>query len=230
MSEKNEITNVTQNNAPHLLKELEDAFYDIPFGNSAFQSRHFVFASNITPERAYRSLGLEIMSNIKALRENIIGLEISDIKYEKAVHELENEKDPFERKIKELNLKMYDHNKYDLKKQINDRLVELNVLYAEFKKLPKFTREQFENGEKRYYLENLNRQVNKITGASQALHNLAEDYTALTNFGNEFKKLEKDSVNSDELKYLYDKALNNMQTKDLYLKLEEQNKKLENKE
>lgn len=68
-----------------------------------------------------------------------------------------SEYNQFEKRKFELELKKKQIYKAFNDKLLNDALKELNVLYKHFKALPKYTREQFEAGEKRHFLENLNR-------------------------------------------------------------------------
>ena len=49
---------VTNENVAAVLQEVQEAFYDIPFENSQFQTEAFVIAAQLTPERAYRAIGL----------------------------------------------------------------------------------------------------------------------------------------------------------------------------
>jgi hypothetical protein len=48
---------------------------------------------------------------------------------------------------------------------------ELNILYAHFQKLPRYTREQFELGEREHFDIKLNRQLLGVQGAAEALEN-----------------------------------------------------------
>ena len=60
---------VTLDTVGNVLTEIEDAFFDIPFENSDFQTRAFVVASQQTPARAYRAIGLQMFSKIQAVKE-----------------------------------------------------------------------------------------------------------------------------------------------------------------
>lgn len=62
-------TEITVKNYVDVISEIEAAFFDIPFENSAFQTEAFVIASQITPERAYRAIGLRMHSKLNALNE-----------------------------------------------------------------------------------------------------------------------------------------------------------------
>ena len=57
----------TVDHIPDVLKELEEAFYDIPFENSDFQNKMFVVADQLTPARAYRAIGLRMFAKISQL-------------------------------------------------------------------------------------------------------------------------------------------------------------------
>ena len=58
---------------------------------------------------------------------------------------------------------------------MNDALTELNILYSHFKSLPRYTRAQFELGEKTHFDVKLQRQAVGMVGAHEALANNNED-------------------------------------------------------
>jgi hypothetical protein len=64
-------------------------------------------------------------------------------------------------------------------KLINDAIQECNILYSWYKKFPKYTREQFEEGEHKYYLEKSKREVIGMTGAKESLFNMLEDSSGI---------------------------------------------------
>jgi len=178
-----------------ILDEVNEAFFNIPFENSAFQTEKFVIAASITPERAYRSIGLRMSSKIRALQE---------AKYSRLNNEIDL--DEINEKIASGDLDKYDLRRENVKRQkasadvnycdklINDAITELNVLYRHFKALPKFTRKQFEAGEKRHFTERLSRQ-HVLSGDQQSMINMEEDSVALIEFE---KASSKYDVISDE--------------------------------
>lgn len=155
--------------------EIEKAYYDIPFENSAFQTEHFVVAASITPERAYRSIGLRMMSRIQALR---------GAKYMRLEKQIDIEE--MDEKLSSGDMNKYDVRREKLKRQqlqeempysnklINDALVELNVLYRHFKALPKYTREEFEAGERQHYTLRMERDLTE-SAPQQSLTNMKKD-------------------------------------------------------
>lgn len=173
-------TAITLQNSQNIIQEIEQAFYDIPFENSQFQLEHFVIAAQVTPERAYRTIGLQMMSKLQALNTAKFAKLKQDIDLEEIEHHLQ---DP--------TLNVFDKKREELKKQeilesqawnnklINDTLITLNILYSHFKQLPKYTREDFEQGEKLHFEQKLNRSLMGIEGAKESLINMNEDITAL---------------------------------------------------
>lgn len=177
-------------NTTSVLKEIEDAFYDIPFENSEFQTEAFVIAAQITPERAYRAIGLRMFNRLRAL---------NDVKHTILNQQIDLEE--IDAKIVSGNLDEFEVRRQVLKKQkilseqnwskklINDALVELSVLYKHFKALPKFTRQEFEAGEKLHYEQRLRRSIAGIEGAKESLINMNEDTAALAKIESEVAKL-----------------------------------------
>jgi hypothetical protein len=170
----------TLQNTNEALLNIEKRFYNIPFENSNFQNNAFVVAAQITPERAYRAIGLRIHSKLRALQENYFNERKSEIrigelqeliessstsKWDKMRHELEIEQiltsRPYTEKLK------------------NDAMQEISCLYAHLEKLPEYTREEFEAGEMQHFIETSKRQTNGITGGEESLVNMIKDIPAL---------------------------------------------------
>jgi hypothetical protein len=210
MSDNNELI-VSENNAHDVIKEIEDAFYDIPFENSAFQTENFVIAAQITPERAYRAIGLRMNKKLIAVQEAIIGKEMEKIEEEELQAKIDSpDYNNFEKRKFELELKKKQISKQFADKLFNDALQELNVLYKHFKALPKYTRQEFEAGEKRHYLEDLNRQALGLSGAKMSLINMFDDIAAIEKFETEFKQI-ANNYDTQTLLSLTENSLTNVQ-------------------
>ena len=167
---------MTMENVQNVLQELEKAFHDIPFENSAFQNRAFVMAAQLTPERAYRAIGLRMFAKIRALKEAAYGRRKEDVEIRRRQAIIDNENaDEFDREIARIEIEEKMEARAWTDKLINDALAELNTLYAEFKKYPQFTREQFEQGEQAHFEKRLNRQLKVGEGAAGALTNMHVD-------------------------------------------------------
>jgi hypothetical protein len=164
---------------PNVLDEIEDAFYDIPFGNSEFQIHAFVVAAQRTPARAYRIIGLQLLGKIDAIRGAMYAQELSKIEIEEKEAQLEDpDLSRFERRKLELELKRLQTGEKHRDKLLNDALTELSVLYNEFKRFPRYTRAQFEAEEPAHYELSLNRQI-QASGAMESLLNMKEDLPML---------------------------------------------------
>ena len=186
-----EITQVTVDNASDVIAEIESAFYDIPFENSQFQTEAFVIAAQITPERAYRSIGLRMHAKLRALSEAKFGLlkeqvDLDEIDY-KLTHGNLNE---FDRRREMIKREEIESRRNWTNKLINDAIAELNVLYKHFKSLPKFTREQFEAGERVHFEQRLNRAALGLEGARESILNMRDDLPAITNYESQVAQLE----------------------------------------
>lgn len=183
------LTNI-ETELTNVLAEIQDAYYDIPFDNTAFQTENFVIAAQITPQRAYRSIGLQMLSKINALMQNQASEELQDIRVDEINWKLQNEDmTEFDRRRLQIELKTISSNRVWAKKLKNDSIQELNLLYKHFKSLPKYTRAQFESAEKEYFEQSLHRQVQQITGATESLINMSEDVKALKDFETALKEI-----------------------------------------
>ena len=158
-----------------ILQQIEDAFFDIPFENSDYQNRAFVMAAQQTPGRAYRAIGLRMFAKIRAIKEYKFsqGLLAIDIE-ERDAKIADPDTGAFDRRRMEIeNLRARDGQKWG-EKLLNDALCELNCLYREFQRLPKYTRAQFEAEERRHFEAKLRRQI-ECPGPLESLANVKID-------------------------------------------------------
>jgi hypothetical protein len=181
---------ITLDTVNDVVDELQTAFHDIPFENSDFQNENFVIAAQITPERAYRAIGLRMFSKIQALKEAKYGRLKEDIDIEELQAKIA---DPatssFDVRRAELDIQQKLENRDYTNKLINDAIHELNLLYTHFNALPKFTREQFESGERSHFEQRLQRQMQGIQGASESLSNMVVDAKSLATYVQQQKQL-----------------------------------------
>ena len=180
-------TQITKANVEDVISEIESAFYDIPFENSKFQTEHFVINAALTPERAYRAIGLRMFNRIHALQEaqfNLLreDIDIEELQVKIGILEKSSRTNAADFKIRraEIDIAQKRAKRAYTNKLINDALVELNFLYDHFKALPRFTREEFEKAESGYFGESLYRQIEGIVGAQESLRNMQEKTPALS--------------------------------------------------
>jgi len=156
----------------NILQELEKDFMDIPFGNSLFQIKHFIINAAETPERIYRTVGLQMHSKISSLKEAYYTKEEKLIDLEELEYNLKKEENSFERRRIELKIKKTKDGLLSSEKSISDTIIELDYYYNIYKKMPKFTKEDFEKAEFDYYSKNLHKQAVGLTGALESLYNM----------------------------------------------------------
>ena len=174
------ITDLNTTDIPNVLTELETAFYDIPFENSNFQNSMFVVAAQQTPARAYRAIGLRMFAKIRAIKELGFGRRLEEIDLAEKQAIVEDELTPYFDKLRaqvEID-KIIDQRSWT-DKLLNDALKELGCLYSEFKKLPTYDRDQFEEEERLHFQLKLERQAQGQTGALESLANMNTDATML---------------------------------------------------
>lgn len=174
---------LTQDKIPDVIKEIEDAFRDIPFENSTYQTENFVIASQITPERAYRAIGLRMSAKLRALKEAQYNRLREEIDIEELQHKINDPSTSiFDKRRAQIDINEKLDSRSFTDKLANDALEELNVLYNHFQRLPKFTREQFEQGEQTHFQLRLSRQAQGIQGAQESLLNMTQDIKQLSLF------------------------------------------------
>jgi hypothetical protein len=184
---------VTTNDIPNVLTELEQAFYDIPFENSWFQTENFVLAAQKTPARAYRALGLRIFDRIQAIKHNIVKAELSQVDYDENEYKLGlSETSEFDKRRLRLKNKEIEESRKWADKLMNDALQEISQLYAAFKQYPRYTREQFEAEEALHFQIELEQQIETANnGAKESLFNMSVNHIKLKQFLDEPGSLAK---------------------------------------
>lgn len=184
---------VTTNDIPNVLTELEQAFYDIPFENSWFQTENFVLAAQKTPARAYRALGLRIFDRIQAIKHNIVKAELAQVDYDENEYKLGlPETSEFDKRRLRLKNKEIEESRKWADKLMNDALQEISQLYAAFKQYPRYTREQFEAEEALHFQIELEQQIETANnGAKESLFNMSVNHIKLKQFLSEPGSLAK---------------------------------------
>lgn len=176
----NEVQKLQLDHVANVLEELEAAFYDIPFENSDFQNRAFVVASQQTPGRAYRAIGLRMFAKIRSIKEYLIQKERNELDIEEKQEKINaGNINRFDKRRLELDIMQITEGFKWSEKLLNDALRELSCLHVEFKRMPKYTREQFENEESAHYHARLERARLTGGGAYESLLNMNEDLPAM---------------------------------------------------
>lgn len=157
-------------NPESILKEIEEAYAGIPFGNSDFQNRAFVLAAQITPARAYRQIGLRMFDRIQSIKELRYNRAKEDIDIdEKWALIASPDASIYDKRRAELDIQqILDRRNYQ-DKLLADAITELECLYAEFRRLPRYTREQFEAEERDHFELRLRRQCQIGEGPQASL-------------------------------------------------------------
>lgn len=166
---------ISVDNIGDVLQKLEIAFFDIPFENSDFQNRAFVVAAQQTPGRAYRAIGLRMFTKIRAVKDYLIQKERTKIDVEEKQAKIADAStNEFDRRRLQLDILQIQDSESWNDKLLNDALRELNCLYAEFLRLPNYTREQFEAEEADHFQNRLNRALTS-GGPAESLLNMNRD-------------------------------------------------------
>ncbi len=167
-------------NINEVLEEIQKASMEIPFENSQFQTDTFVIQGQIVPTRAYRAILLRMNNRIQALNEAKYSLAKKEIDMEECEFKISKEKEKevqnnFDIRRWELEISENKEKLGYIQKLVHDAITELNHLYSLFKRFPKYTREQFELGEREYFEKSLNRQVSGLSGAPSSLLDMNSD-------------------------------------------------------
>ena len=185
------------NDVPNALQEIENAFFDIPFGNTDFQCENFIIAASITPARAYRTIGLQLHAILNSLNqlkysEKTKQIEILELKEKIA----DTNTNKFERMKAEVKLEELQSNDKWAKKLVSDQIHQANLFYKHFKSFPNYTRLQFEKEEQLYFEQSQRRQLLGISGAKESIMNMIDDKKTMDQFQQAWVALSDDEKES----------------------------------
>lgn len=139
-------------NIDSILSELESSYCGIPFGNSDFQDRMTLISRELTPGRAYRHVGLRMFRRIRDIKNLKFQRQLQNIDIEEKRAIIEDQKtSEFDKRRKEIEIAIIIDSRAWEDKLLNDAINELNFLYSEYKKFPKYTKEMFEAEEKDHF-------------------------------------------------------------------------------
>lgn len=127
-------------------KLMLEKMFDIPFENSHVQTDS-VIEDSLTPERAYRNLGLRFMARWNDLKICSIKRRQAVVKAKQLKQKIEKEPDPLEKELLELELEELTAGWAYEDKLANDCKQELMHLLTRLKQLPCYDREDFENAD-----------------------------------------------------------------------------------
>jgi hypothetical protein len=130
-----------------------DMYNDVPLGNSIFQIRNFTDGCE-TPQRRYRHCFLQLRQKMIALRESQFRRKRLDVDIQEIIEKLKTATN-FEHERLEVDLEEKQFYLDIEIKLIDDCMVEIAAYKTEIDCLPKFTREEFENGEADYWEKRL---------------------------------------------------------------------------
>lgn len=169
---------------PDQLSAISDALFTrsegIPFGNSTFQNEAFVEAAQITPERAYRAVLLNLNQQLEALRSAYFNLRREDVEIRRLQAKIEADGvNEFDREIAAIDLEEKQLQRRQTQKLVNDALIAVEHWNARMNAYPAYTREQFELAEAGHFEHKLSRQEIGLTGAGESLANMQQDLPRL---------------------------------------------------
>jgi hypothetical protein len=139
------------------LAEIEQAMFNVPFGNSSFQNNYLINSFE-TGSRKYRHILLQMQQKLKALKDAEFSHKRNQVKILELEFKIAKAKG-FTKTLLEIDL---EEKKWGIdfsKKLIEDAIIELNDFYKAFSQLHKYTREEFEAEEKEYWSKRLTKEA-----------------------------------------------------------------------
>lgn len=163
-----------------VLQDVQKRSEPIPFGNSAFQNINFIKNIKMSDTRAYRDMLLRVNDRIRACKEAIYSIRKEDIDILELKEKIDNpETSKFDKMRAEIDLEQKLENRAYTEKLFKDAEEEIKTLYCEIRKMPDFTREQFEAGEREYFELSLTKQALGLTGANESLLSMDYDFNKI---------------------------------------------------
>jgi hypothetical protein len=134
------------------VEELKQKMHNVPFGESAFKLAHF--GENLSPERKYRHILLQINEKLNALETCKFGRMRLEIDIEEIEKKLETA-EGFEKRRLEVDLQEKKWQLDSQEKLIEDAVIEVDTYRKILAQTPECTREQFEFAERDYWINRL---------------------------------------------------------------------------
>jgi hypothetical protein len=126
-------------------EELRESFFQTFQGRSQYQISNFVVGAHCSLERQFDQCVLELQMKYYHIKR-------ADITRRKLLKEIAEDVDPFVKEEKELDLEQ-------LEIMIIGAIREFNHLYKIYQSMPKFTIEQLQEAESKYWLERITTQA-----------------------------------------------------------------------
>lgn len=176
------------------MEHYKELMSNVPFGNSIFQNK--VLRKQDTPEREYRNCLLQLRQKQNALTECRFRRQRIEIDIEEIESKLSTCSNEFERRRLLIDKEEKQYQLDNEIKLIEDALIEVKTFESILKSLPKFTREEFERAEFKYwknrFLQKMNNEV-IINGAPSV-----ETVEALRSVGIVISRNEKNQLTITE--------------------------------
>lgn len=163
---------ITVSNSQDVFNDITKRMWNIPFDNSQFQNENFIINSAGTQERAYRSAALRLQNRLEALKHAHFTERKTAVKLKQLERKLETEQDDLECELIRIEIEEILSGKAYSDKLVNDAIVEANQLYQFISSCPEYTREDFENAERKYFEKKLSEDALGITGALKSLSDM----------------------------------------------------------
>jgi hypothetical protein len=134
------------------IKHIKNLIRSVPFGNSQFQINTFV-GNDITPERTYRNVLLQLNQKLNALQECSFRRRRKEIDIKEIEQKLSKRAgmSTYEPERLKIDLEEATGQLENEIKLIEDAEIEIQTYLKILDSLPEITREQFENSEKKYW-------------------------------------------------------------------------------
>jgi hypothetical protein len=143
-----------------IYEEYESRFYDIPFENSQVQNRaNLLEGREFSPGRRYRATGLRLRSRLNDLANLYFQKRRDAVKVAKLNDTIKNSEDQYEVEFAKIDLEEMQYQERDIKKLLNDALVEIETLLDSARAIGHVGRKEFEQQEIQHFTGKNGQQV-----------------------------------------------------------------------
>jgi hypothetical protein len=137
-----------------ILEVFNKAYEGIPFYGTFYEIKNLSIGAGMTPARAYSTIGMLMFDELEKyfyLKDRLINTECEMDELTKKFDE--PMKDDAKRKLQS-RIDLTAVNLYRTQHDMNEAMQNIGYLYAEFKKYPRFTRQDLEAQESKYHITN----------------------------------------------------------------------------
>lgn len=135
-----------------ILAIIKDAYQSIPFNETFFELRNFSLGGTVSPTKTYCTIGKLLVNELVVFFEQKLDIIRIENEMERLTKSLDTPMTELERRERHARIDVSAVKLFSAEHSAQEALDKVGYLFNEFKKYPRFTRQDIESQEERHYL------------------------------------------------------------------------------